>query len=238
MSSRWDRFFAWVWRFDALAILALALAGLVGVGFILLDALRAPWRETPDQGLERVAGSELADENLGLSGLSAIAGTDLLYATLQERNESLRSGFGKGGYGTARNVFFFDTKARTARWLFEDHEQRIPSLIFLKDPPGHGQLWEDASANRKGQRVVALLLEVEPLDRAAGSERTREIAIAPADGRSTKTIVAAAQSLLGYHQSGTETLFVFYVADGAAHVVELDPATGRVAADGPLSTGP
>jgi hypothetical protein len=238
MSERSERFFAWVWRLNGLAFLGVALVGLIAAVGVAINLALYSEPDRPESRLVQVAGTDLGDKNLRLTGFTPIAGGSLLYATLAEQDDSMSSNFSKG-YRTSRNVLFFDTQTKRAHWLLAKHDQEIPSLVFLKQPPGSGYMWETGESTKEGQRVVGILAETQPLSReASGTGAGRDIAFAAPDGRTSKTLVKASQGLLGYHQAGASTVFIFYVARGEARVLDLNLASGEVQSDAALTTEP
>jgi hypothetical protein len=83
---------------------------------------------------------------------------------------------------------------------------------------------------------VAILLELEPLPKKPGAhDHARSLAIATAEGRGLTSIAQSIGGLLGYHQPSKESAFVFYVSDGAARVLDLDPTARKVRSDALLS---
>jgi hypothetical protein len=231
--DRWEAFFTWVWRINGLVVLAVGLLALVATGAIVLEGIWSSARRER-HGPVRVAGSELDGEELRLSGFEPIAGSRSLYATLLAPDEYASSPIGSsGGLRAARNVLFFDTDTRTARWLFADHDQEIADLSFLKDPPGRA--WDGGAASQEGQRALALLLEVGPVHPERDRPPARAIAVAAPDGRGLRTIVPASEGLIGHHQTAPDTAFVFYTAEGAVRVLELDPLAREVRSDATLS---
>lgn len=219
-------------------ILGVALLGLIVAAGAAINLALSAKPDQPEDRLVHVAGTDLGGKDLRLTGFTPIAGGSLLYATLAQQDEYMSSGFSKG-YRTSRNVLFFDTQTKKAHWLFAKHDQEIPSFVFLKQPPGTGHLWETGEPTKEGQRVVGIIAEIEALKREGGGPPSgRDIGIVAPDGRSFKALVKSSQGLLGYHQAGESTVFIFYVSGGEARVLDLNLASGEVRSDSVLSTKP
>ena len=98
MTGASERFFVWVWRLNGLALLGLAVAGLVsGLGLAINIALFAS-HERPDDKLTEVAGVNLRSQDLRLANFQEIAGTSFLFARLAGPSEYIGSG-SSGGLG-------------------------------------------------------------------------------------------------------------------------------------------
>jgi hypothetical protein len=235
MPERADRFFTWVWRINGLVLLALGLAGVVGATALAFNMALFWSRDRPDQQLTQVAGADLNTEDLRLADFRPIAGTQFLYAALAPPSEYIGSG-SSGGLGLARNLLFFDMNSRKAHWLFPDNDQVVKSFSFLMDPPGSRYFYEDGDAHKREQVAVAILLELEPVpNKPGGHDDARSLAIATAEGRGLASIAQPIGGLLGYHQASKDSAFVFYVSDGAARVLDLDPTARKVRSDALLS---
>jgi hypothetical protein len=236
LSDRSERFFVWVWRVNGLIVLVAAVAIVALVAALSMPGALWDAPDGPEQQLVNVAGADLRADKLHLTQFRDVPGTRFLYASLADQIDwedygSIRS----GPPPSSRNVLFFDTDTKAVHWLFPTHDQHIRSHVFLYDPPSRDE-WDDDDA--KGERrTVALLIETEP--RAAGEKDAppppRSIAIAAPDGRDLATIVPACQGLLGQHQITNRSAFVFYVADGAARVIELDALERSVRSDALLA---
>jgi len=105
------------------------------------------------------------------------------------------------------------------------------------DPPGNRYLFEDGEARKRDQLALAILVEVQkPEAHGANKSGGRTLAVASADGNSVTPIADSIEGLLGYHQASRESALVFYVKDGSARVLELDPVSRVVLSDAPLSS--
>lgn len=235
MSVRADRIFGWIWRINGVLILGLGAAAGALVVVLLLDVAGISRDETPEQQLAEVAGADLrAGDDLRLMDFHPVAGTTFLYAQLASPSDSIRSG-SSGGWGSARNLLFFDTTSRNAHWLFPDNAQILASFSFLRDPPGNRYTLDDDSVSGQKQVVTAILLEIQnDADGGAGAS-TRSIAMASPDGRELTPIAPATQGLMGYHHARKDAVFVFYASSGTARVSEIDPISRSVRSDGTLA---
>lgn len=215
-----------------MVLLVLGLTAGAGAIALIFNLALFGSRDRPDQQLTQVAGADLKAKDLRLADFHPIAGTQILYAALAPPSEYIGSG-SSGGLGNAHNLLFFDMSSRKAHWLLPGNDQIIASFSFLMDPPG-ARYADDGEARKRDQVAIAILLELRRPPAAAGGQ-ARSLAIASADGRGVASIAESIGGLLGYHQSSTESAFVFYVSDGAARVLDVDPSTRRVRTDVLLS---
>jgi hypothetical protein len=235
VKDRVDRIFRWIWRIDAVLILFVAAAAMALVVMLLLEVAGFSRSEPPGPQLAEVAGTDLrAREDLRLRDFHPVAGTSFLYAQLASPSDSIRSG-SSGGWGSARNLLFFDTTTRNAHWLFPDNEQILASFSFLRDPPGNRYGLDDGLPAGEKQVTTAILLEIQNDPEAGANGSIRSITMASPDGRELTPIASSTQGLMGYHHARKDAVFVFYVSGGTARVGEVDPVTRTVRSDGALA---
>lgn len=241
MSDQSDRFFTWVWRVNGVLLLGIAALGILGGIALAVTIIAEEPRENPEERLAQVAGADLVSQDVRLGEFAKIVGTELLYAPLRERRKSFESGgYSDYGLGSAQNLLFFDTTTRKVHWLLPGNEQSIPSYSFLMDPPACvGYRCSDGGAQPRDETALALLLEIEQRPAgatgAADGDAKRSLTVASPDGLSITEIAESTQGLLSHHQVSRDSVFVFYVADGAARVLELDPVARVVKSDALLS---
>jgi hypothetical protein len=233
MTGRSDRFFAWIWRINGVLVLALAGLGVVLATTFAVGAARVSSHHDRERQLTSIAGADLGANDLRLGDFRTIAGTRFLYAELASRS-SLAKGIGSYSSdwrGAARNLLFFDVGTKKAHWLLPNNDQTIESFSFLMHPPTRRYTYSDGEADARDQAALAILVELQRPDPAVANRTTRSLAMATPDGRALVPIAASTEGLLGYHQPTRESVLVFYVAAGAARVLDADPATGQVRSD-------
>jgi len=234
MSERLERVFTWVWRLNGLLLLFLGIVGVGAAAVLIFDISRFASRDRPEQQLTEIAGTNLSAQDLHLGAFQAIAGTAFLYAPLASSSKYIGSD-SSGGLGSSRNLLFVDTRSKRAHWLLQGNNQTLPSFSFLMDPPAN--LFDDGEARKRDQVALAILVEVQkPEDHGVNKSAGRTLAVASADGNSVTTIADSIEGLLGYHQASKESALVFYVKDGSARVLELDPVSRVVRSDAALSS--
>jgi hypothetical protein len=234
--SQSDRFFAWVWRVNALLLLGLGMAGFVGAVVLIFNIGISLSRERPDRQLTQVAGADLTARDLRLADFRTIAGTSFLYAPLAPPSEYIGSS-SSGGLGFAHNLLFFDTSTKKAHWLLPDNDHTIQSFSFLMDPPGVRYAYDDGESHRPKQVAIAILVEIQDSPGTPSANRgSRRLAIASPDGRGLTPIAESIDGLLGYHQPSNESVLIFYVSGGAVRVLEVDPIARKLRSDGLVST--
>jgi len=235
MESRVDGFFKWIWRVNALAILALSSGALLLLGLFALDLHGDDARERPGKEIEEIAGNRVDYRTLRLEDFHAVTGTRFLCARLRSTSALAGSSLYDGPAST-RNLLFFDTGTQQARWLLEHNTETIQTLSFLTNPPAC-PLRGDAYAACEASRVaVALLLEIGPASQGSDiADTSRRIAIATADGADLRILAAGIDGSLGLHQPSDSTALVFYAKGGVVRVMDIDLASRSLRNDAPLS---
>jgi hypothetical protein len=215
MSGWVERLFVWVWRINGLLV-------LLGAGFALFAVAASNVFFFGNQGqaqVVQVAGADLKSEDLQLGGFRRIAGTKFMYAELNaSAGKYIGSGSGRSG---ARNILFFDTDGKKGHWLLPRNDQEIASYAFLMDPPDEKFMFSDGEPHKPNQVAEAILIELQPAGSAAGKSSHR-LVVASADGRRLKVIVDALDGKLGHQQMTSDSLLIFYVANGVAKVLDYD----------------
>lgn len=231
MANRAEAFFRWVWRANGLIVLALGCIALFAASAMIFNIGLFSARNATEKDVTKVAGADLGAENLRLGSFNRVRGTGFLYATLASPSDYIGSG-SSDGLGQPRNLLFFDTATRGAHWLLPNNMQQISEYSFIGDSPepdcDYRRSCEDASS------VQAVLLEIDPLPHEMPLTK-RYVAIGSADGRNLATIAYGIDRLLGHYLKSRDSLIVFYSAEGALKVLEVDPVSHTVKSDAQLS---
>lgn len=230
MTSKSERFFTWVWRINGLIVLTVASLGLFAFGAFAFNVGVFANRDRPETQLTDVAGADLVAEDLKLGSFKPLRGTDFIFAQLALPSKYVGSG-SSGAVGTARNLLFFDTKSKTANWLFPNTDHDILTQWFVHDRPFRGT----TQVGMVDPTVIGLLLELAEHIDDARIDQTRKLVFASADGKKVTPISESVDGLLGQRHVDANTLLIFYVRDGSVNVLDLDPAKVVVRSDSKLS---
>lgn len=230
MTTKTERFFTWVWRINALILLAIAVFALIGVGVIAYDIGIFANRDRPQAQVAEVAGTDLVAGELKLGSFGVIAGTDYLYAELAAPSRYIGSG-SSDGLGTARNLLFFDTKSKKAHWLFENTDSDILSWRMVYNEPRRNMTDEKEAR----LYVVGMILQIAEHEDDPSPDRLRDLVFVSADGKEVAPLAESIDSQLGQYHTDSETVFIFYVRDGSVNVLDVDTTNAVVRSDSPLS---
>lgn len=220
-----DGFFSWVWRITGLLLLLLVVYGVVNI----LGAFRsirghgqAPDGEATIGRLDRPDRHQAA---LKLSSFEALPGTSVLYAQLGSEGPSVGSLSSSYTPTDLRNLLFFDTASRQARWLFDDNAQSMAAVSVISRPIP-SQTSSEVASQAMGMLFVS---------RPAGAENkggaTWDIQLASVDGHRLNTLAKGVDTLLDHQLTNDGTLLVFYARHGVVHVLDVDPAAQELRSD-------
>jgi len=138
-----ERFFALVWRANAVILFATGVAALLAVGVaVSLWAFAELSRDEPPPPTQ-VAGRDVTRWNSRLGWVHRIEGTSVLRVALttEEEIEQTRATLSSGesysyeSYGgSTQNYLYVDVSTGAARWLLPGNDQLIPGTIDLPRP--------------------------------------------------------------------------------------------------------
>jgi hypothetical protein len=126
-----QKFFRYVWRVDAVLILAAAGIAVFGIGSLLLEEFVARSAQVRDQRKGIPLGAPESNENLTLERAVLVSGTGVLRANLVTSREG--RGFSSGGYNETRNILFIDPNQKAAHWLLPDNDHVISETTEVTD---------------------------------------------------------------------------------------------------------
>jgi hypothetical protein len=234
MQDKTDKFFKWVWRANALIVLTLALAALIGVTVLVADIGIFSSRDRPEERVAEVAGTRIEGSDLRFGAFNEVKGTQYLYAPLGTPSEYIGSG-SSDGVANEQNLLFFDIDSRKTHWLFSGNAQAIQDRIFLMDPPEctAGRRYSECESEKK---VMGILLEIQPSpDTKEKGQKLSRLAIASPDGKTIRELASDVDTLLGHHSPDASRTVIFYAKAGAVRVLDLDVPALAVRSDELLS---
>jgi hypothetical protein len=214
MTSR--RFFATIWRINAIIFLVVGLltsAVLITTSYLFLkDATRT--RQVDDVARLAVGGDIASKATLG--SFEALPKTAVLRAPLRvTQSYSIGSGSKEGS--SIRNYLFYEPETRTTRWL----KTSMESLIV--------QTWtvpEDESSERRSEwvsNVYAVISTDSSGDAALTESDQMQIATSRPDGSGYRVLVEKADRINEARLLASDRILVLYSIGEKLFAVEFNP---------------
>ena len=209
------RFFALLWRINAVLILVAGILAVVALGFAVVMMLNS----TRSQDGDALTQAVFPDDNKAatLGAFEAVPGTDVLRARL---NVGDRPAFGSGSRyadSTVRNYLFVDPESRNAHWLRPSmegvflHSINLPESGFNEKPPDV-------------RLFVYTLVERDTNgDRQLTEADSKTIAVSDPAGKRFRIVVTGADELRDSRLLRSDRLLVLYSAGAKLMAAELNP---------------
>lgn len=126
-----QKFFRYVWRFNAVLILLAAGAVTLGVGGLIYQEFGFK----VSRNREAAGGIDVTGPNarvdLVLSRATTVQGTQVMRADLQRFPGVAK--FSGGGYSETRNILFIEPGQKTAHWLLPENDHIVEDLSDITD---------------------------------------------------------------------------------------------------------
>src|SRR5262245_36188940 len=224
------RFFRIVWRINAIALLVAAAGAVVilGIGAVALggDMVRN-WRE---REMVTVAGQEVESSHFQFEGFELLPGTSVLRAPLVVYESY---GFGSSGGGRAtRNYLYYDSSARSARWLLKDHEKLISWSCDLKTAA------TPAAESRTLGSLYAVVESDSDHDGRLTSSDLSSVLLTDPTGVQETRILERVSSIQGCEVLSGSSAVLFYVSKSELRAATLDLLQLRIGGDASLAAVP
>jgi hypothetical protein len=212
-----NRFFIWVWRFNAilLAVLFLALIWFVAVSPLI--NFRPPGMQTenfaPPPGAPKEKNVSYRLENYGiLEGTNSVEfGLQRITTVETEGGVHLSSGYGRGENVDLVNILVADAVNDSAHWLFKGTDHLIYS--HSNGYSGEQPITLIVASDLPKSPVVALVIEASPARpnkngalKATGPDSLYDFKI----GADSASDFFSAENIRSIQQVGTEKLLVTY----------------------------
>jgi hypothetical protein len=227
MTSR--RFFATVWRVNAIAILVTAVLACAVLAFAAWQIYKETVRTRHATGVVNVSNEEIDHSRLELGSFDDVAGTEVLRAPLQIEQSY---GFGSGSKETSsvQNYLFYDPSDGSSHWLRPGNKGLFLSTRELPE----------RKYSEPEKPVVAIVYELVEAD-TNGDRRLTEsddktIAISDPIGSFFTTIIGGVEELNGTTLAKNGRVVVLYTANSTLKVAEIDVDTHKVIRDAPVRT--
>ena len=146
-----NRFFRWISRINSILFLLLLLSSLVFVIYGIFES--SNWRDRNKVEVVDKKSDKLKVDDLHLSDIESVCGTNIQYVKLESRNDS--RGFSSGRYGSAtRNIIFFEGQYLKSHWLFDSNGFVINQIDVL----------HTESNDCKSRKAVAIYYQIREKD--------------------------------------------------------------------------
>jgi hypothetical protein len=223
------RFFATVWRANAVMILLTAVLASAVLAFGAWQIYREATRTRQARGVLNVAEGQIDRSKAELGRFEAVAGTDVLRAPLQLEQVY---GFGSGSKEatSVQNYLFYDSSDGNSHWLVSGSKglflsaRELPEREYTKpERPVAVVVYELVEADTSGDgKLTASDAKTVAFSDPAGSHFTR--------------VLTGVQEINGTTLTRSGRVLVLYTAASVLKAAEIEVDTHRIVRDAPLQT--
>lgn len=222
------RFFALVWRLNALIILLAGTVGLLVLVYAAIVIFNDLTRTRHASGIINIAEEQIDTTRTSLGDFELVEGTPILRAPLYLHQEYAFSSGSKAASST-QNYLYFDSLSRAPYWLMPGNRGLI---LETKEFPSH-EYGEKAEPTR-----VVMYLSVDSDSNGDGkltSNDAKSIAISDPTGKRFASLLGNVEQANGA-QLLNDSLLIFYTSEGSLRVAEIDLATTKLVSDAIVKT--
>lgn len=227
MTSR--RFFATVWRANAVAILLTAVLACGVLSFGAWQIYKEATRTRQATGVLNVAEGQIDRSEVELGQFQTITGTDVLRAPLQ-REQVYGFGSGSKEATSVQNYLFYDPSDGSSHWLIPGNKG-----LFLA-----ARALPEREYTKPETPVVIVVYELVEVDTSGDGKLTasdvKTIAVSDPAGRRFTRVLTGVQETNGTTLTGSGRVLVLYTAASALKAAEIEADTHRIVSDAPLQT--
>jgi hypothetical protein len=208
MNGSENRFFRYVWRFNALAI------ACASMGFILLGAyaavsiLKEETRVRRATNVVNLGEKETVTEEFSLGRPDIVTGTSYIRVPLR-RGQS----FGGGSFYYSKNTeqivnyVFLNTSTSESRWLFEHAGQLVLESHFL-----YSKLRSAVEESRQSVGILYVVVDKDSNGDGRLSEKDAATVMASAvDGTDARKLIEGIEQLYAVQQIADDKVLVLYL---------------------------
>jgi hypothetical protein len=226
-----EKLFSWVWRLNALVILAAGLAGLGLTALVSVELLRDIREPRRVRGVVNLVDAQVESEAFEFGQFQRIAGTDSLMVAFYS-DQAYPIGSGRKITRATRNYLFFDPHSGSGHWLLPGNgslvERRWPFPEPARDadpPPLRILLWEIIDSDSTGD------------DKLTETDLSTVYVSGPL-GRSLSPLLAEVQQVLSAEQIGPDSVYVMFLKDNELRSARIDLERRVVVSDRTVSPLP
>jgi hypothetical protein len=223
------RFFAVVWRANAVLILVTAVLACAVLAYGAWQIYREATRTRQASGVMNVAEEQIDRSKVELGRFETIAGTDVLRAPLALQQVY---GFSSGSKETTavQNYLFYDPSDGSSRWLVPGSKGLFLSARELPE----------REYTKPEKAVAVVVYELVEADTSGDGKLTegdaKTIAISDPIGSRFTRVLTGVEDTNGTTLTKGGRVLVLYTALSSLKAAEIDVDTHRIVRDAPLQT--
>ncbi|NEO79527.1 hypothetical protein [Moorena sp. SIO4G3] len=213
-----NKFFRFVWRFNAIVIMASGLLAIAVLAFGAIEIVRSSTRERQGINIVNVDDDSSSSQEWELGNLKEVDGTTYLMVPLHSDQSYTQSYYSKSTRST-RNYLFLDSETGNSKWLFAKNDYLIASDRFISET-------NDKENNRlKSKPVIAVLYQLIKEDTNGDGRLTNDdsmtIALTHPKGNDYQEVLTGVDKFLGYKVLKANSLLILYQRDGIAYSAKV-----------------
>ncbi|NEQ87560.1 MAG: hypothetical protein F6K26_48425 [Moorea sp. SIO2I5] len=213
-----NKFFRFVWRFNAIVIMASGLLAIAVLAFAAIEIVRSTTRERQGINILNVDDDSSSSQEWELGNLREVDGTTYLMVPLYSDQSYTQSYYSKSTRST-RNYLFLDSETGNSKWLFANNDYLIASDRFISGT-------NDKENNRlESKPVIAVLYQLIKQDTNGDGRLTNNdmltIALTHPNGNDYQEVLTGVDRFLGYKVINANSLLILYQRDGIAYSAKV-----------------
>ncbi len=213
-----NKFFRFVWRFNAIVIMGSGLLAIAVSAFAAIEIVRSTTRERQGINIVNVDDDSSSSQEWELGNLREVDGTTYLMVPLYSDQSYTQSYYSKSTRST-RNYLFLDSETGNSKWLFANNDYLIASDSFISET-------NDKENNRlESKSVIAVLYQLIKQDTNGDGRLTNNdlltIAFTHFNGNDYQEVLSGVDRFLGYKVLKANSLLILYQRDGIAYSAKV-----------------
>ncbi|AOX02782.1 hypothetical protein BJP34_28055 [Moorena producens PAL-8-15-08-1] len=213
-----NKFFRFVWRFNAIVIMASGLLAIAVLAFAAIEIVRSTTRDRQGINIVNVDDDSSSSQEWELGNLKEVDGTTYLMVPLYSDQSYSQSYYSKSTRST-RNYLFLDSETGNSKWLFAKNDYLIASDRFISET-------NDKENNRlESKPVIAVLYQLIKQDTNGDGRLTNNdmltIALTHPNGNDYQEVLSGVDKFLGYKVLKANSLLILYQRDGIAYSAKV-----------------
>lgn len=201
-----NKFFRYVWRFNALAIACAVVLGFVLCSYAAIKVFKRETRERHVTNVVNLEGQTKVKDEFVFDYPYMVVGTDYLRVALFKTQSYDMSYFPKSSGRNEVNYLFLNTRTGESKWMLQTTAQ-----LFISDTVLLNKL---EKSNQNENRAIGIVYTVAEKDtngdnRLSGND-TLAVSFSSPDGSGYKKLVEGVDRLYAIKQIADDKMIIFY----------------------------